>query len=481
MKRRTFLAALGTAAACPAVAQVARATPTLARQLADYAVALSWDALAATTIETAKAHLIDALGCALVAHDAPPVAMCRRIATTVAGPATLIGTLHRSTPELAAFANGAAIRYEDLNDLYVGAEPGHPSDNIAPCLAVAEAACASGRDLLLAIVLAYEIDCRLLDAANITSRGWDHPVYSLPAVALAAGKLMRLDRDRMEQAVNLSLSGHLAMNQTRMQQLSDWKGLADASASRDGVFAAQLAREGVTGPAPIFEGRAGLFQQISGPFALDVESFGGPERAFRIDACAIKPYPAQGYTLTAIPAAIDLATRIGDLARIRAIHIDTTHMGYVTAGRDPEKWRPETRETADHSLPYIVARAMIERDVTRDSYGPAALRDAATRALMAVTTVAEDARLTAMQPHAIPNRLTVTLDDGRKLERQVDTLPGFPGQPTSRPDTERKFQHNAASHLSETRARHALDALWALDARTDLNGLLALLAVESRP
>ncbi|WP_322039096.1 MmgE/PrpD family protein [Burkholderia diffusa] len=480
MKRRTFLAALGAAAACPAIAQVAPATPTLARQLADYAVALTWDALDATTIETAKAHLIDALGCALVAHDAPPVAMCRRIATTAAGPATLIGTRRRSTPELAAFANGAAVRYEDLNDLYVGAEPGHPSDNIAPCLAVAEAARASGRDLLLAIVLAYEIDCRLLDAANITSRGWDHPVYSLPAVALAAGKLMRLDRDRMEQAVNLSLSGHLAMNQTRVQQLSDWKGLADASASRDGVFAAQLAREGVTGPAPIFEGRAGLFQQVSGPFALDVASFGGPQRAFRIDACAIKPYPAQGYTLTAIPAAIDLATRIGDLARIRAIHIDTTHMGYVTAGRDPEKWRPETRETADHSLPYIVARAMLERDITRDSYGPAALRDPVGRALMAVTTVAEDARLTAMQPNAIPNRLTVTLDDGRTLERQVDTLPGFPGQPTSRADTERKFRHNVAGRLPEQRARHALDALWALDARTDLDGLLALLAVESR-
>ncbi|KWE52966.1 MmgE/PrpD family protein [Burkholderia sp. MSMB2157WGS] len=480
MNRRTFLAALGAAAARPAVAQVAPATPTLAHRLADYAAALNWEALDATTIETAKAHVIDALGCALVAHDAPPVAMCRRIATTAAGPATLVGTRRRSTPELAAFANGAAIRYEDLNDLYVGAEPGHPSDNVAPCLAVAEAERASGRDLLLAIVLAYEVDCRLLDAANITSRGWDHPVYSLPAVALAAGKLMRLDRGRMEHAVNLSLSGHLAMNQTRVQQLSDWKGLADASASRDGVFSAQLAREGVTGPAPIFEGRAGLFQQVSGPFALDVSSFGGPQRPFRIDACAIKPYPAQGYTLTAIAAAIDLATQIGDPARIRAIHIDTTHMGYVTAGRDPEKWRPETRETADHSLPYIVARALLDHDITRDSYAPAALHDPAGRALMAVTTVSEDARLTAMQPNAIPNRLTVTLDDGRKLERQVDTLPGFPGQPTSRPDTERKFQHNVAGRLSDKRARHALDALWALDARTDLDGLLALLAVESR-
>ncbi|WP_176051300.1 MmgE/PrpD family protein [Burkholderia sp. BCC1644] len=478
MNRRTFLAALGAAAACPALVRAAPAAPSIARQLADYAASLTWDALDATTIETAKAHLIDALGCAMLARDAPPVAMCRRIATTVTGPSTLIGTRQRSTPDLAAFANGAALRYEDFNDLYVGLEPGHPSDNVAPCLAVAEAEQASGRDLLLSIVLAYEIDCRLLDAANLTSRGWDHPVYSLPAVALAAGRLMRLDRDRMEQAVNLSLGGHLAMNQTRVQQLSDWKGLADASAARDGVFAAQLAREGVSGPAPIFEGRAGLFRQVSGPFALDVTSFGGRGRAFRIDACAIKPYPAQGYTLTAIPAAIDLATRVGDLGRIRAIHIDTTYMGYVTAGRDPEKWRPETRETADHSLPYVVARALLDREITRDSYTPAALRDPAVRALMAVTTVAEDARLTAMQPHAIPNRLTVTLDDGRKLEREVDTLPGFPGQPTSRPDTERKFLRNVGSLLPEERARRALDALWALELRTDVNGLLALLAVE---
>src|SRR5436305_7253803 len=188
----------------------------LAEQLAAYVAEIEYAALDEKTIEIAKSLFIDAIGCGIAACHEKPVRAAREVALTVAsGVSTIIGTARRTTPDLAAFANGAAIRYYDFNDLYFGQEPGHPSDISGGCVAVAEAEGRSTRDLLLSIVLAYEIDCRLLDAAELTRRGWDHPIASLPASALAAGKLMRLTADQLTHAVNLAINGHIALNQTR--------------------------------------------------------------------------------------------------------------------------------------------------------------------------------------------------------------------------------------------------------------------------
>src|SRR5215470_10583270 len=238
----------------------------LAERLAAYADRLRYDDLDPATVERVKSHVIDTIGCGIAAFDERPVRICREVALSAAGRSTVIGTSRRTTPDLASFANGAAFRYYDLNDAYIGHTAGHPSDNIAACLAVAEAERASATELITAIVLAYEINCRLIDAFDMSTRGWDAAVvFSLPAVALAAGKLMKLPLDKLTQAVNLAINDHIPMGQTRAQTLSDWKGLADAEAGRNAVFAALLARAGITGPAPIFEGRKGLFQLVSGP------------------------------------------------------------------------------------------------------------------------------------------------------------------------------------------------------------------------
>ncbi|WP_408902450.1 MmgE/PrpD family protein [Methylobacterium radiotolerans] len=305
---------------------------------------------------------------------------------------------------------------------------------------------------------------------------WLGPSGLLPASALASGRLMRLSPEALTQAVNLAINGHIAMNQTRVQTLSDWKGVADAEATRAGVFAARLARAGLTGPAPIFEGRAGFFKQVSGPFTVDVATFGGEGRPFRISRCGIKPYPAQVYCLTAIPAAIDVVTEAGGVDAVQSLRIDTTHLGYVTAGRDREKWRPTTKDTADHSLPYITARAMLDGAITNDSYAPDRLSDPALLALIDRITVAEDPALTAMQPKAVPNRLTATLRDGREIVRQVDDVPGFVSRPMTRDDVERKFRMNAGERLDPLEVRRVLDAFWTIDERPDLSGLLALLS-----
>jgi 2-methylcitrate dehydratase len=458
----------------------AAATLNVAQRMARYVVETEYGALDQTTIEAAKAHLIDSVGCAISAYHEDVVRACRDVALAVpGGVSTVIGTRRRTTPDLATFANGAAIRYFDFNDLYFGREPGHPSDNISACLAIAEAEGRNGRDFLLAMVLAYEIDCRLLDTAELTLKGWDHPINSLPASALAAGKLMGLPAGKLEQAVNIALNGHIAMNQTRVQVLSDWKNLADADAGRNGVFAALLARQGITGPSPIYEGNAGFFKMVSGPFEIDVDQFGGRKGPFRINACGVKPYPAQGAIQTAILAAADIAKEVGDLEQIAAIALYSTDFTYRSAARDKEKWAPETKETADHSLPYVVARAMLDGKITLDSFSQNAIHDPKARALMAKMTVAADPALTAMMPRKIPIRISVTLKDGRAISRQVDAVPGLGGMPMQRGDIERKFFDNVGKIWSETQQGRVLDFLWNIDRQDKLDHLFELLLVEA--
>jgi 2-methylcitrate dehydratase len=488
LARRAVLRLAAGAVALPAASRMAAAqdrpkqpplgqsVAPLAARLAGYADRLRYEDIDAATIERVKTHLIDTIGCGIGAFDEGPVGICRNVALSVNGNATIIGTNRRTTAELASFANGAAFRYFDFNDTYVGRFSVHPSDHIAACLAVAEAERASVRDLIVAIVIAYEVNCRLVDALDITARGWDPPVMSLPAVALAAGKLMKLGPEQLTQAVNIAVNDHIPMAQTRVQTLSDWKGLADAEAARNAVFAALLARGGLTGPAPVFEGQSGFFKQVSGSADIDPDKFAPHDTPFLINRCAIKPYPAVIYTQTAIVAGIEVAREVGSLDRIAAIEIATTQRGYQRTGSEVEKWSPKTRETADHSLPYITARAMFDGDITNESFATDMFSDPRILAFMQKITVREDPVLTARVGGA-PTRVTAILTDGQRISREVDYAPGFAERPMNRSEVERKFRGNVGKRWPRERTDAVLRALWALDETNDLSGLLAKLSM----
>ena len=453
----------------------------LAERLAAYADALRFEDLDAATVERVKSHVIDTIGCGIGAFDERPVRICRDVSLAVGGHATIIGTDRRTTPDLATFANCAAFRYLDFNDTYVGRFAVHPSDHIAACLAVAEAERASAQDLIAAIVIAYEVNCRMVDAFDITTRGWDPPVMSLPAVALAAGKLMKLAPDRLTHAVNLALNDHIPMAQTRVQTLSDWKGLADAEAGRNAVFAALLARGGLTGPAPIFEGHSGFFQQVSGPANVDTGAFGRRGVPFRIHDCSLKPYPAVIYTQTAIVAGIEVAKEVGSLDRIVTVEIATTRRGFQRTGSEPEKWSPTTRDTADHSLPYITARAMFDGDITNETFAPHMFRDPRILAFMQKIKVSEDPALTARVGAAVPTRVTAILAHGQRISREVDYAPGFAKRPMTRAEVERKFRGNVGKRWPTERTNATLEALWSLDRADDLATLLGSLSLPASP
>jgi 2-methylcitrate dehydratase len=289
---------------------------------------------------------------------------------------------------------------------------------------------------------------------------------------------VKLAPDQLTHAVNIAINDHIPMAQTRVQTLSDWKGLSDAEASRNAVFAALLARNGLTGPAPIFEGRSGFFQQVTGPASVDADAFGRRGVPFRIHQCSLKRYPAVIYTQTAIVAAIEIAKQVGSLDRIAAIEIATTRRGYQRTGSELEKWSPETRDTADHSLPYITARTMFDGDIANESFEPHKFRDPRILAFMKKITVNEDPSLTARQGASAPTRVTAILVDGQRISREVDHAPGFAKSPMSRADVEKKFRDNVGKRWPSGQTDAVLAVLWEFDRMDDLAAFLGKLSVQ---
>lgn len=452
----------------------------VAQQLADYVDSVNYQVIPENVIHETKKRIIDSLGCAIGAFNAEPVKISRKIAESARDSlgATLFGTRTRTTPDLSAFVNGIMVRYFDYNDTYLSKEPAHPSDNIAPCFSVAEAESASGKDLLLSIVLAFEIQCRLCDLADLRHRGWDHVCYGLASTALAAGMLMDLNTKKMVEAVNLALNSHIAMRQVRAGKLSMWKGCSFANAARNGVFSAMLAREGMTGPSPIFEGEMGFFKQVSGPFQIDTNDFGGKNGTFKIAETYLKFFPAEIHSQSAIWAALETRKGIDDLDDIVSVEIASHEAGYTILGNDPEKWTPMTKETADHSLPYIVAMALIEGRIDNLTYSEKKFRDPKTLVFLKKITVVEDKELSARYPEAVANRITVKLSSGRVVSKQVDYHKGHPKNPMSDEEVEEKFRRLTKHNLVNRQATKILNNIWDLDRVKDVGKAIALFTIR---
>lgn len=453
---------------------------TLARCIARYACELSLEDLPEPVVTCVRRRFVDSLACILGAYGAKPVEAAIAVAAQVHQPSSSVfGTDLRTTPELAAFANGIMVRFLDYNDGYMGLEPGHPSDSIPACLALAEAEGAPGGELITAIVIAYEVQMRLQDAASLNKRGWDHVNYINVAMAAAAARLMRLDEDQAEQAINIALCAHLAMRQVRSGSLSDWKGCSAANAARNALFATNLARHGMTGPAPVFEGEMGFFKQVTGAFELDVERFGTRDNGdFAILRSLTKTFPTNGELHTAVWAGIDLKARIGDLDAIETIHIETSEFNRRVLADTPEKWQPRTRETADHSLPYNVARALLDGDITLESYTPAQIADPRAAALMSRTTVSEDPALTRLFPRHLANRVTVTLASGEELVSEMISGPGSLETPMGDGDFERKFRKMAQPHISPSAQDEVLAFVAQLERQTRYSPLFAAMVMR---
>jgi 2-methylcitrate dehydratase len=446
----------------------------LANRLAEYACALRFEDLPATVVHETKRRFIDSFATAVGAMDAEAYAIAKRCAQRVQGQpgAGLLGG-GRSSAEWATFVNGLLIRYLDYNDTYLSLEPAHPSDNLAAVLAVGDMAQAGGRELITAAVLAYEIQCRLCDAASLRKHGWDHVTYGALSSALAACKLLQLDAARAAHALGMAGVCNVALRQTRAGELSMWKGCAFANAARNGVFAALLAAEGMTGPAPIFEGELGIMKLVTGPFELG--PLGGEGRPFMITQTYIKFWPAEYHSQSAIEAALQLRPEVGDIRKVTSIDIHTFDAAVDIIGKDPEKWRPKTRETADHSLPYCTAVALADGEVTHAQFDPKRFTDPALLELVSKVKIHRDAALSSRYPAGIPSRVVVKLANGRQLMRDVEFPRGHARNPMTDEEVEQKFRRLVEPRYGKERADRVLKICWELDKATAAGELVKLL------
>ncbi|HEY8679781.1 MAG TPA: MmgE/PrpD family protein [Candidatus Dormibacteraeota bacterium] len=392
-----------------AVHLVARVTAV--QQLAEFVVGAGWDDLSVTAREALKKRVLDAVGCAHGALGAPPIKAIREHTEDFGGNplATLFGG-GRTAPDRAAFLNGAAVRYLDFNDAFLGrGEACHPSDNFAPVLAAAEYAGASGRDLLLALAVAYQVQIRLSQVAPVRARGFDHSTQGAYAAAAGVAKVLGLDAVRTANAIAISGTAFNALRVTRTGSLSNWKGLAYPNAAFGAIHAAFLARRGVTGPMEVFEGSKGFMDTIAGPFELDWAA----EGLDAVELTIIKRYNAEGHAQSTLDAILELREAGLAAADIERIDLSVFDVSYEIIGPGAgDKKRVTTKEEADHSLPYLVAAALIDGEMTPAQYSEERLRGADVQALLQRVEVHSDPALSAAFPEHQGVRVEVLLRDG---------------------------------------------------------------------
>ena len=365
------------------------------------------------------------------------------------------------------------IRFLDFNDGYTSQESGHPSDSIAAALSATEAAGGSGKRLLVSTVLAYEAFCRICDTVDIKSRGFDHVTVGGIASVLAAARAMKLSKEQTFQALNLGIASNVALYQTRIGDVSMWKGCAYANASRNAVFSVQLARAGLTGPSPIFEGDGGYFRAVSGePFAL--KEMGGKDHPFKINECSIKQFPLGQYSQTVAQAALEVRELYGQPEEIAQVNISTLQTAVNIMAGDPEKWTPKNRETADHSMPYTAAVALMFGTVESRHFDDEFLKDPDLLELVSKVTVSVSNEANARAPEAMLCDFEVVTKSGVEHSVQVAYHKGHYRNPLTDNEVDRKFRSLAQEHLPAERVDALLDRLWHLEDVQNVGDLIRL-------
>ena len=447
----------------------------LAEQLSDYGTSLKYADLPSDVVHLAKRFIIDTIGCALGGYDSEPSKVARAVAgeVTPAHPVTVMGSGQSSSLDLAVFANGVMIRFLDFNDGYTSQESGHPSDSIAAALSATEAAGGSGKRLLVSTVLAYEAFCRICDTVDIKPRGFDHVTVGGIASVLAAARAMKLSKEQTFQALNLGIASNVALYQTRIGDVSMWKGCAYANASRNAVFSVQLARAGLTGPSPIFEGDGGYFRAVSGePFAL--KEMGGKDHPFKINECSIKQFPLGQYSQTVAQAALEVRELYGQPEEIAQVNISTLQTAVNIMAGDPEKWTPKNRETADHSMPYTAAVALMFGTVESRHFDDEFLKDPDLLELVSKVTVSVSNEANARAPEAMLCDFEVVTKSGEEHSVQVAYHKGHYRNPLTDNEVDRKFRSLAQEHLPAERVDVLLGRLWHLEDVQNVGDLIRL-------
>jgi 2-methylcitrate dehydratase len=448
----------------------------------DYALKLSYRDLPEEVTRRTKYIVMDTVGCALGGAESPPAKIARAAAAQITSvtPSTVLVSGQKTSPDLAAFANGVMIRYLDFNDTYAGSPTCHPSDLLAPALAVVDAINGNGQDVILGTVLGYEVFCGLIDAgAKERGRIWDQSTYGVIAAAVVAAKLFGHSKEQMANAISLAAASHISIEQIRRGQISHWKGCALANASRNAVFCAMLAAKGMTGPEEVFEGKAGFFASTG--IRFEITPFADTADTYRIMKARLKAFPAGYFSQSAIEAIVNLRPQIADLDDIKEIRLQTFPAGYEVMGSGEANWQPETRESADHSLPFVMAVALMEGGVKIRHYDELYYQRADVRALMQKITVRIGDEPVAAWPEVPLNIVDVELTSGKVLSTRVAYHLGHFKRLMTDEEQERKFRPLAEPLLPKNQIDDLLACLRRLDEVERISELISLTVAPNLP
>ena len=449
---------------------------TAVERLAQFAVSAPYEELSETARQQLKIRILDGLGCAIGALESEPAKIIRRNLAEfeTGGQCTLIGGGH-AAPEHAAFHNGATVRYLDFNDSYLAkGETCHPSDNLAPVLAAAEYAGATGRELMTALAVAYQVQCRLSDVAPVRAAGFDHTVQGAYAVAAGVARALQLDASRAAHAIAISGTALNALRVTRTGKLSHWKGLAYpymAGCSTGIVF---LTRLGITGPLEVIEGEKGLMDAITGLFEIDWSR----EDLDRVKRTILKKYNAEIHSQTAIEGVLELKQRHQfEPADVEQIDLEIFDVAYhiIGGGDEGDKTSEiETKEQADHSLPYILAVAVLDGTVMPEQYRAERIRRTDVQEMLRRVKVSPNASYSERFPNEMPCRITIRLRDGRTLAKEMRDYPGFFTHPMTWEMAFSKFERLAEPYTTAPERQAIADTVFNLESASasDLGKLL---------
>lgn len=444
---------------------------------AEFAAELSFNDLPANAIKAGKERLLDSIGCAINAYNCDTA----QIGLSLAGRAPreeVSGRILASTQvvaaDAAAFINSCMIRNLDFNDTYPG---GHPSDSLGALFAVAPQVKALGRKLLTAAVVAYEIFIRVQMAARLRERGWDQGFGISVGAAASLVNLLGLNREVARHAIAITAVGNMPMRATRAGQLSMWKGAATAYAVRNAVFGVQLAAAGMTGPEAPFVGRHGLFDLITGP--IDLPPFGREEADFFIPRAKIKYWPVVYNMQALVWAAIELRNKVLP-EELASVDVDTYWSAWHESGSEPAKWDPRTRETADHSLPYILAWTLRHGDIDHRAFVPESYCDPSIRPLMNLVKVRVNEEFEKDFPRTVRMRVTAKDRAGRSYEVNIVNPLGHEDNPVSAKELATKFVRQCEPRLGGRRTADALGQWQRIEEQTDVNEAFDAIVVEGR-
>ena len=466
--------------------QTAFTKDTITARIAKWAAAVEYNHLSQDAVYQAKRFLLDSVGCALGGYRQHDVIIALEVLKEVAarGPATVIGTGQKIDTVSASLANALMIRCMDYNDIYWKQDPSHPSDIFPAAMACCERASSKGlksdgKELIVGFVLGHEFEMRLCEAAfpGIRERGWHHATLTAFASPIVAGRALHLSWEQIQHAIGISASHHCTLGAAVSGKLTMIKNTVDPMATQAGVFAALLAEKGYTGPEHVLEGKEGLVHCLGPEWKLSLLTDGLGD-SWRITQCGMKFFPTEALTHAPISAVLDLV-KGNDLHPDQVEKIQIRSLARAAdILSDPSKYDPHTKETADHSLPYVVAAALVDRQVTPAQFEMAKIMDPTIRAQLKKVEVVADPEIEKVFPALQRVIVNISTKDGANFSKQLDYPKGDPRNPLSDAEIEEKFRALAEGVLSRKAQDKLIAAIWSLEKCPSVSKLMALMKAD---